>query len=137
MTKRYRVTLTPAEREELEGLLARGKADVRRLKHAQILLKTDEADGGTAWSDARIAEAVEAGITTVERVRRRCVEEGLASALSPYRGGKRIWTQARWCKGGAPDRAGLFGATRGPRPLDVTPARPAHGRAGLCGYALA
>ncbi len=58
MNKKYRVTLTPAERQELEGVLARGKADVRRLRHAQILLKTDQAEGGSAWPDSRIAEAV-------------------------------------------------------------------------------
>jgi transposase len=81
----------PAEREELERLLARGKADVRKIKHAQILLKADETDDGPAWTDVRIAEAVEAGTATVERVRQRFVEEGLASALSPYRGGKRIY----------------------------------------------
>src|SRR3954454_21197897 len=91
MTKKYRVTLTADERDEVERVLARGKADVRKIKHAQILLKADEADGGPAWPDARIAEAFEAGITTVERVRRRFVEEGLASALSPYRAGKRIY----------------------------------------------
>src|SRR3954470_14237289 len=91
MTKRYRVTLTADERDELKRLLARGKADVRTIKHAQILLKADEADGGPGWPDQRIAEALEVGIATVERVRRRFVEEGLASALSPYRGGKRIY----------------------------------------------
>src|SRR3954454_9197546 len=32
-----------------------------------------------------------AGITTVERVRQRFVEEGFASALSPYRGGTRVY----------------------------------------------
>ena len=91
MHKKYRVTLTLAEREELERLLARGKADVRKIKHAQILLKADEAESGPAWPDARIAEAFAAGITTVERVRQRFVEEGFASALSPYRGGKRLY----------------------------------------------
>jgi transposase len=91
MTKKYRVTLMPAEREELERLLARGKADVRKIKHAQILLKADETDDGPAWTDVRIAEAVEAGTATVERVRQRFVEEGLASALSPYRGGTRVY----------------------------------------------
>ena len=93
MNKKYRVTLSTAERQELDGLLARGKADVRRLKHAQILLKADQAEAGPAWPDARIAEALDAGITTVERVRQRFVEEGLASALSPYRGGKRIYSR--------------------------------------------
>src|SRR5215211_657486 len=91
MAKKYRVTLTADERDELERLLARGKADVRKIKHAQILLKADEAEGGPGWPDARIAEAFAAGITTVERVRQRFVEEGFASALSPYRGGKRIY----------------------------------------------
>ena len=73
MAKKYRVTLTAEERAALERLLARGKADVRKIKHAQILLKADEADDGPAWSDARIAEAVEAGTATVERVRQRFV----------------------------------------------------------------
>ncbi len=93
MPKKYRVTLSTDERADLEGLLARGKADVRRLKHAQILLKADEADDGPAWSDERIADALHAGTATVERVRQRFVEEGLASALSPYRGGKRLYTR--------------------------------------------
>jgi len=34
-----------------------GKADVRCLKHAEILLKADEAEGGPSWPDERIAEA--------------------------------------------------------------------------------
>ena len=89
--KKYRVTLAPDEREQLRALLARGKADVRKLKHAQVLLKADEAESGPGWDDERVAEALEVGTATVERVRRRFVEEGLASALSPYRGGKRIY----------------------------------------------
>jgi transposase len=89
--KRYRVTLRAEEREELGRLLARGKADVRKLKHAQILLKADEAEAGPGWADERIAEALEVGLTTVQRLRRRFVEEGLAAALSPYRGGKRLY----------------------------------------------
>lgn len=91
--KRYRVTLTEAEREELAALLARGKADVRKLKHAQVLLKADAAQGGPAWPDVRIAEAVGVGVATVERLRQRFVEEGLAAALSPYRRGRRIYTR--------------------------------------------
>jgi transposase len=64
---------------------------VRRLKHAQILLKADEAEGEPGRSDERIAESLGAGLATVQRVRQRFVEEGLAAALSPYRGGKRIY----------------------------------------------
>ena len=91
MPKKYRVTLTAEEREELETLLARGKADVRCLKHAQILLKADEADGGPGWSDKRIAEAFHAGVATVERLRQRFIEEGLQAALRTYRTGTRTY----------------------------------------------
>jgi transposase len=91
--KRYRVTLTAAERDELAALLSRGKADVRRLKHAQVLLKADAAVGGPGWPDERIAEAVGVGVATVERLRRRFVEEGLAAALSPYRRGTRVYAR--------------------------------------------
>jgi transposase len=91
MCKRYRVTLEGEEREHLEQLLSRGKANVRRLKHAQILLKADESEGGLAWSDSRIAEAVDCGTATVERVRQRFVEEGLELALSPYRTPRRVY----------------------------------------------
>ena len=89
--KKHRVTLTTEEREQLRHLLARGKADVRKLKHAHILLKSDEAEGGPAWSDARIAEALDVGLATVERLRRRFIEEGFEAALSHYRGPNRVY----------------------------------------------
>jgi hypothetical protein len=89
--KRYRVALTGAERDELAALLARGKADVRKLKHAQVPLKADAAEGGPGGPDARIAEAVGVGMATVERLRQRFVEEGLAAALSSCRGGRRVY----------------------------------------------
>lgn len=90
--KKYRVTLTVEERGQLHDLLSRGKADARKLKHAQVLLKADEAEGGPAWVDAKIAEAASVSVATVERLRRRFVEEGLDAALSHYRNtGKRIY----------------------------------------------
>jgi transposase len=91
MPKKYRVTLTAEEREELDRLLSRGKADVRCLKHAQMLLKADEADGGPGWSDARIADAFDAGVATIERLRQRFVAEGLQAALRTYRTGTRLY----------------------------------------------
>lgn len=91
MGKRYRVTLEKEERQSLDQLLSKGKADVRRLKHAQILLMADESKGGRVWSVSRIADAVGCGTATVERVRRRFVEEGLEMALSPYRSPRRVY----------------------------------------------
>jgi transposase len=79
--KRYKVTLTPEERCHLRDLIAAGKAAAQRLARARILLKADAALGGPAWTDPRIAAAVEVGTATVERIRRRFVAEGLEAAL--------------------------------------------------------
>jgi len=79
--KKYKVTLTADERQQLSSLIATGKAAARKLAHARVLLHADAAPGGPAWTDERIAEAVAVGRATVERVRQRFVEHGLEAAL--------------------------------------------------------
>jgi transposase len=66
-------------------MLSRGKAAARKLTHARILLKADVAGGGPGWNDERIAEGLEVGCATVERVRKEFVEEGLDAALERRR----------------------------------------------------
>ena len=79
--KKYRVTLTAEERESLAALIATGKAAAKKLTHARILLKADQAEDGPGWIDDRIAEAVDVSVATIERVRQRFVEQGLELAL--------------------------------------------------------
>ena len=79
--KKYIVTLTDEERQELQGLIAAGRGAASKLAHARILLKADAADGGPAWPDEQIAEALEVSVRTVERLRERFVERGLEAAL--------------------------------------------------------
>ena len=79
--KRYKVTLDADERQYLHDLIAAGQAAARKLTHARILLKADATDGGPAWPDHRIADALEVSTATVERVRQRFVEQGLDAAL--------------------------------------------------------
>jgi hypothetical protein len=79
--KKYLVTLTPEERAWLTGLVSAGKRSALTITRARILLKADQAEGGPAWDDARIAEALDCGTRTVERVRQRFVERGLEPAL--------------------------------------------------------
>lgn len=81
MKRCYLVKLSGAEREQLRELVDKGKAAAYRRRHAQILLKADEGDAGPAWSDNQIAETFEVHRTTVERLRKRFVEHGLAAAL--------------------------------------------------------
>jgi hypothetical protein len=80
--KKYIVKLSEQEREELQGLISTGKSSARKLMHARILLKADESEGGPGWKDEQISDALEVSISTIERVRRHCVEEGTDAALS-------------------------------------------------------
>ncbi len=88
----YRVTLLADERQQLSDMIAHGKGAARRLAHARILLKADESPGAPGWTDDTIAEAIEVGKCTVERVRRRFVEEGLDAALDP-RPARRVYAR--------------------------------------------
>lgn len=79
--KKYKVTLTAEERNSLQGLVAAKKTAAKKVIHARILLKADAGPDGPAWIDARISEALEIDVSTVERLRQRFVEQGLDAAL--------------------------------------------------------
>lgn len=92
MAKKYKVTLTAAEREGLRAMIGRGKADARKLAHARILLQVDESDGGPGEVDEQTASSLNVSVRTVERVRQRFVEESLEAALLP-KPAKRIYAR--------------------------------------------
>ena len=85
MVKKYRVGLTGEEQEELRALVSKGRAAAYKQTHAQtharILLLSDENQSGEPMMDQEISRALKVGTATVERVRRRCVEEGVDAAL--------------------------------------------------------
>ncbi len=81
MQKKWIVELTLDEREELLKLVNTGKAAAYKIKHAHILLKTDQGPYGEKWTDRRITEAFHCQPNTVLHIRKRFVEEGLERAL--------------------------------------------------------
>ncbi len=81
MKKKYLVTLTADEREQLNAMITAGTASAKKLAHARVLLKADQGENGPAWVDEVIAEAVEVSTDTVARVRQRFVAQGLEAAL--------------------------------------------------------
>ena len=76
MQKIYRVDLTEAEQNSLHELISKGNASARKITRARILLLAHQGK-----SDTAIGEALQAGRATVERTRKRFVEEGLAACL--------------------------------------------------------
>jgi transposase len=75
--KMYDVNLSVDEQNHLENLISSGVERSRKLTRARILLKANEK-----WLDKDISTAVEVGQATVERIRKKYVEEGLEAALN-------------------------------------------------------
>ncbi len=86
MQKLYTVDLSEQERAALLTLTQKGKAGARKIRRAQVLLLADEGQ-----MDRQIAAALHVGTATVERLRKRFVDEGLDAALAdkPRPGGQR------------------------------------------------
>ena len=86
MAPRYRVTLTVEERAELKALTrAATKTTGKRFLYARALLLCDRGSEGPGWTVARVAEALGVSVRTVERLKRRFVEQGLEFALERKR----------------------------------------------------
>lgn len=81
MRKQYVVRLSEAERAWLQTMIGRGAAPARAQTHARILLKANQGEAGPGWTDGAISTALEVDPTTVARVRKLYVTEGLEAAL--------------------------------------------------------
>jgi len=82
MNQKYPVGLTEDERYQLKQLLSSGTASVRKVRRAQILLKSDSGQGGPNWSYQAICEAFNVSQPTISIVRRAYVEGGIDAAIS-------------------------------------------------------
>ena len=80
--KKYVVTLTEDEREELTGLRARGSHASRKVISALVLLNCDEGEHQDhRCTGEETAAVLRIGSRTVDRIKRRFVEGGLDAAL--------------------------------------------------------
>jgi len=77
----YHVNLSAEERRALTRFVTRGRHAARKITHARILLMSDEGPEGPAMADAQIQSSLDVGLSTIARLRQRCVEEGPLAAL--------------------------------------------------------
>ena len=82
MNQKYIVKLTEAERYQLKQMLSAGTASVRKVRRAQILLKSDSSPEGPNWSYQAICEAFNVSEPTISEVRRTYTEGGWESAVN-------------------------------------------------------
>ncbi len=85
-SKKYVLKLSPDERSALAEVVQQPRAPRWKMLRARALLKCDQGPGGPAWSDARIAEALECTIQSLENWRKQAVLQGPLSLLErqPY-----------------------------------------------------
>lgn len=88
--KKHKVTLTQSEREILEGIIRRGKYVATKLKRAYALLGCDQSSGGKSMTDEQISLAYGMRVRTIEKLRKRFVEEGFEIALNGKKRKRRI-----------------------------------------------
>lgn len=85
--KKYEVTLTPAEREELAQIISKGSHRSQKVLNALILLNCDE--GGCQANKSKngeISSVLQISMRKIDRVKKKFVEEGLETALNGHKG---------------------------------------------------
>jgi len=82
MAKFYKVELTKEEREELMGIIRKGKHTSQVYRNAYVLLNTDEGTYSEKITNAEITKVLKVGMRTIDRIKKRFVEEGYEACLS-------------------------------------------------------
>lgn len=78
--KKYHVTLTTDERQQLQAIITKRNAKSQAVKRAYILLAADENQ--PSWlKDEQIKATYRVSIRSIERLRERFVEDGFEVAL--------------------------------------------------------
>ena len=79
--KKYVVTLSDQQRQELERIAASNKRSLRERTRARILLLADTAGPEGGRKDTDISKTVHSCVLTVGRIRRRFCQEGQEAAF--------------------------------------------------------
>lgn len=80
--KKYKVTLKLKEREELLAIIKKGKHTSKKVIHALILLNCDEGKHSDKVKNEDVAKVLQIGHRTIDRVKKKFVEEGFEAALT-------------------------------------------------------
>jgi len=87
--KKFTVTLTAEEREELKQITCKGKHKSQKLINALILLDCDEGDHQKQRStNAEIAKVLNISMRKIDRTKKRFVVDGLDVALNGKKGSR-------------------------------------------------
>lgn len=77
----YTIKLTKAEVEELHAIINKGSHTSQTFRVAYILLNCDEGKYSEKVTNEQISKVLKVGMRTIDRVKKRFVEEGLEAVL--------------------------------------------------------
>jgi transposase len=87
--KKYVVTLTKDERDELTALTSKGNHKSQKILNALILLNCDRGDFQKQYSkNEEIARVLNVSMRKIDRVKKRFVEDGYDIALNGEKGSR-------------------------------------------------
>ncbi len=78
---KYKVTLTEKERDELLSITKGGTHTSKKVIHSLILLNCDEGAFADKVNNEEVAKVLKIGMRTIDRVKKKFVEEGFEAAL--------------------------------------------------------
>jgi transposase len=78
---RYTVKLTKSEVEELMSIIIKGSHTSQTFRTAYILLNCDEGKYSEKVTNEQISKVLKVGMRTVDRVKKKFIEEGFESCL--------------------------------------------------------
>jgi len=78
---KYKVTLTREERDELMSIISKGKHTSQKFRNAYVLLNCDEGEFAEKATNAEINKILKVGMRTIDRIKKRFVEEGFDAVL--------------------------------------------------------
>lgn len=78
---KYKVTLTKEEREELMTIINKGSHTSQKFRNAYVLLNCDEGKYSEKVTNAEISKILKVGMRTIDRIKKRFIEDGFEEAL--------------------------------------------------------
>ena len=78
---KYKVTLTKDERDDLLSIISKGKHTSQKFRNAYVLLNCDESEYSDKVTNAEINKVLKIGMRTIDRIKKRFVEEGFEACM--------------------------------------------------------
>lgn len=79
--EKYKVTLLKEERSELMEIINKGNHSSQKFRNAYILLNCDEGEFSEKVTNAQISKVLKVGMRTIDRTKKKFIEEGLDAVL--------------------------------------------------------